>query len=76
MMKSYFELTNEQQSSAIRYAEKVLRENINKKIIGSNEPLTEEEIYNLAEMAAEGSDYTDEGTPIEDVPYTFMGGCV
>jgi hypothetical protein len=71
-MKNFYELTEKQQKDAINYAYGEICANIELKLLVPVEELDEEQLKNLAECAAEGSYYTDDG---KVVPFHALGGC-
>jgi hypothetical protein len=78
-MKTFNELTIEQQVKSIEFAKKTMKESLACGILATDEVLSEEEIDGLATEAAEHGTYSDEGNPtteLIEVPYRFLGGCV
>lgn len=77
-MKSFHQLTEEQQKNAIEFAKSVLEDCIEIGLFTTNRPASEKEIEELSVQAAEGSMYDDNGKAItgENVPPFYLGGCV
>jgi hypothetical protein len=71
---SFYDLSEEQQEKAIKYAKTTLEDNLDMGMIMSDQEMWDEEIERMATMAAEGSSYTSDGQPIMDP--SFFGGCV
>ncbi len=79
-MKSFYELSEKQQKSAIEFAFKTLTQTIDLKVLDLK-PELKEEWMELAIDVAEFGVYDDDGRPAleEDqkgVPFYFQGGCV
>lgn len=72
-MKRFEQLTKEQQQKAIAFARTELIECIANGIIEVDGDAGERELDKLAETAAEGSNYDENGYR---VPFHFLGGCV
>ena len=79
-MKRFDDLTNQQKVVAILTAEKDLRDCLQLGIIVTDTELSKSEIEDLAAMAAEESDYNDDGVIIipnkEFDDSYFRGGCL
>jgi hypothetical protein len=77
-MKTFAQLTPYQQKKAKEFAYKQLVDCYNSGLLEFDHILIGR-LDELAEQAAEGSQYDDEGNPIVEevnVPYYFQGGCV
>lgn len=77
-MKSFHQLTVDQQENAIAFASVELAQAIDCGLIEVRNT-SPDTIRSLAIDVAEGSKYDDNGKPIVDdviVPYYYQGGCV
>ena len=75
-MKTFSTLTEEQQKKAVAFAQKELEEALSVGTIIAGVQLSSSEIEELAIVAAEESNYDDEGNAVMggmDVPYHFVG---
>ena len=77
-MKKYDDLTKEQQEVAIEFARITIEECFADGLFTTNRPVTPEELDDLAHIAAEESEYDDDGKVIvgNNVHPYYLGGCV
>lgn len=79
-MKTFEDLSVDQRREAVETAITELKANLKSGLLILDKELSNEEIFNLAVVAAEESDYTDEGKikfEIDDeIPPYYLGGCV
>lgn len=77
-MKTFEQLTPEQQQKAKNFAYDALHKSFSEGILDAD-ILKKRKMYDLANEAAEGGTYDDEGNPAMeqiDVPFFFQGGCI